>query len=201
MRINRGQFLQKNFPEMELEYKGIEWSKAFGDYLISFKDKDNQNYSCVIGPKYLPVIMGQGLFEIEDIYSEKYKESNLIEQKIAIAKFIISNNDDKTFISSTDLSLDIKLVDTFRMLINSNLIQNKVREEYPNAGNVELEIIEGTGILKAIYVCDNYSDQECIEIINKYFKIFSERIVGIYNIDNISMLEPASISTRLIEKE
>ena len=193
-------YMKHNFPEMQLEYINIEWNKYYGDYVITFKDKENKNYSCVIGPKYLPISIGQGLFEIEDIYLEKYKESTLIKQKIAVARFIISNKNDETSISSSDLTLDTKMIATFRTIINSNSIQNKVREEYPNAGNIELEIIEGTSIFKAIYVCDSYSDHECIEIINKYFKIFSQKIVDMYNIDNISMLDSASISTRLIEK-
>ena len=65
-------YMKENFPEMELEFVNIEWSKHFGDYIISFKDKDNQNYSCVIGPKYFPISIGQGKFVIEETYKEKY---------------------------------------------------------------------------------------------------------------------------------
>lgn len=194
-------YMRHNFPEMQLECINIEWNKYYGDYVITFKDKENQNYSCVIGPKYLPISIGQGLFEIEDIYSEKYKESTLIEQKIAVATLTIGNNDNTASISSEDINIDNKLVDTYRAVINSNQIQNKVKEEYPDIGNIELEVIENTGVLKAIYVCDNYSDQECIEIVKKYIEIFSDRMAEMYNIDKISILEPATISTRLIEKE
>lgn len=194
-------YMKHNFPEMQLEYINIEWNKYYGDYIITFKDKENQDYSCVIGPKYFPISIGQGLFEIEEIYSEKYKESTLIEQKIAVATLIIGNNDNKASISSEDINIDNKIVDTYRAVINSNQIQNKVKEEYPDIGNIELEVIENTGVLKAIYVCDNYSDQECIEIVKKYIEIFSDRMTEMYNIDKISILEPATISTRLIEKE
>lgn len=195
------EYMKHNFPEMQLEYINIEWNKYYGDYVITFKDKENQNYSCVIGPKYFPISICQGLFEIEEIYSEKYKESTLIEQKIAVATFMIGSNDNKALISSEDITIDTKMIDTYRAVMNSNQILNKVKEQYPNVGNIELEVIENTGILKAIYVCDNYSDQECIGIVNKYVKIFSERIVELYNIDNISIIDSASISTRLIEKE
>lgn len=194
-------YMKHNFPEMQLAYINIEWNKYYGDYIITFKDKENQNYSCVIGPKYLPISIGQGLFEIEDIYSEKYKETTLIEQKVAVATFMIGSNDNKAYISSEDITIDIKLVNTYRTVMNSNVIRNKVKEKYPNVGNIELEVIEDTGILKAIYVCDNYSDQECIEIVKKYIEIFSDRVAEMYNIDKISIFEPATISTRLIEKK
>lgn len=52
--------VKTNFPQMQLKYVNIEWSKYHGDYLIYFKDKDSENYSYVIGPKYFPVIIGQG---------------------------------------------------------------------------------------------------------------------------------------------
>ena len=65
-------YMQENFPNMELEFVNIEWSKHYGDYIISFKDKENQKYSCVIGPKYFPISIGQGKFAIEETYKEKY---------------------------------------------------------------------------------------------------------------------------------
>lgn len=65
-------YMKYNFPEMNLEYVNIEWSKYHGDYIIYFKDKNEQNYSCVIGPKYFPVDIGQGIFAIEEIYRENY---------------------------------------------------------------------------------------------------------------------------------
>ena len=67
-------YMKNNFPKMQLEYVSIEWNKYYGDYIITFKDQDNQNYSCVIGPKYFPVNIGQGIFAIEEIYRENYSE-------------------------------------------------------------------------------------------------------------------------------
>jgi capsular polysaccharide biosynthesis protein len=51
-----------------------------------------------------------------------------------------------------------------------------------------------------IYVCDNHSEKECIEIVDEYVKAFSKSVVDIYNIEGISIIDSASISTRLIEK-
>ena len=58
---------------MQLERIGVEWADVYGDYLITFKGIDENTYSCVIGPKYFPVSMGQGLFAIESDYTENYK--------------------------------------------------------------------------------------------------------------------------------
>ena len=61
-------YMNFNFPEMRLNYDKIEWSPYHESYIINFKNKDNQIYSCVIGPKYFPVNLGQGLFAIEETY-------------------------------------------------------------------------------------------------------------------------------------
>lgn len=66
-------YMKENFPEMQLDYVDIEWNKYYGDYIITFKDKENQNYSCIIEPKYFPISIGQGIFAIEETYSENYK--------------------------------------------------------------------------------------------------------------------------------
>lgn len=66
-------YMKNNFPQMQLEYISIEWSQYHDDYIITFKDKDNNTYSCTIGSKYFPVNLGQGLFEVEDTYREKFE--------------------------------------------------------------------------------------------------------------------------------
>ena len=64
--------MKNKFPNMQLEFIGIEWNKYYGDYIITFKDKENEKYSCVIGPKYLPVSIGQGIVAIEETYTQSY---------------------------------------------------------------------------------------------------------------------------------
>lgn len=73
-------YMKINFPKMGLEYVNIEWSKYHGDYIITFKDKENQNYGCVIGPKYFPVSLGQGIFAIKEKYNEKYSSNRVVRQ-------------------------------------------------------------------------------------------------------------------------
>ena len=66
-------YVNNHFPEMQLECIGVEYADFYGDYLITFKGTNENTYSCVIGPKYFPVSMGQGLFAIESDYAEYYK--------------------------------------------------------------------------------------------------------------------------------
>ena len=66
-------YVNNHFPEMQLECVGVEYADVYGDYLITFKGTNENTYSCVIGPKYFPVSMGQGLFTIECDYAESYK--------------------------------------------------------------------------------------------------------------------------------
>ena len=91
-------YMNDNFPEMQLEYENIEWNKYYGDYIITFKDKEKQKYGCVIGPKYLPISIGQGLNSIMETYQEKYQNTNKesLEDGFDVAnkiKTIISNGD------------------------------------------------------------------------------------------------------------
>ena len=66
-------YVRNCFPEMELECIGVEYADVFGDYLISFKDKNRKTYSCVIGPEILPISIGQGYEVILGEYEESYK--------------------------------------------------------------------------------------------------------------------------------
>lgn len=63
----------------------------------------------------------------------------------------------------------------------------------------ELEKIENTEIVKAIYVCDRESDTECIYINDEYVSLFKDSINDICNV-SISIVDKATISTRVVEE-
>ena len=65
-------YVDTHFPEMKLECVRVEYSDAFGDYLIFFKSESGVEYSCVIRPEIFPVSLGQGLFALESDYAELY---------------------------------------------------------------------------------------------------------------------------------
>lgn len=72
-RIYGTKYMKDNFPKMELKYVDMEWNKYFSDYIITFKDKENKIHGCVIGPKYFPINIGQGIVAIEETYRENYR--------------------------------------------------------------------------------------------------------------------------------
>ena len=200
-KIYASNYMNNKFPEMKFEYIEIEWSEVHGDYLIYFKDKDNERYGCVIGPKYFPISLGQGLFAIEQKYLGDYSEPITIEQKIAQLTFAIDiNAEEKTSYSEQDLTIDKNLFGRIVSIINSETVKKKVKEEYPNVNNIEIEKIEDSNLFKLIYVCENYSEKECIEIVNKYYEVFKENITNIYTINDIYIIDETTIDTRIIEK-
>lgn len=69
-KISASSYVDSHFPEMQLEYVGVEYADVYGDYLITFRSTDETAYSFVIGPKYFPVSPGQGLFAIESDHAE-----------------------------------------------------------------------------------------------------------------------------------
>ncbi len=58
--------VQKQFPEKDLQFEKIEWSKFHGDYVITFKDPLGASYSCLIGPCWFPYSLGQGIVAWEE---------------------------------------------------------------------------------------------------------------------------------------
>ena len=72
-KISGTNYVNEHFPEMQMECVDVEYADVFGDYLIKFKDKGGNTYSCVIGPYLFPISLGQGLFAIEEHYTENYR--------------------------------------------------------------------------------------------------------------------------------
>ena len=73
-RVSSSIYLKNNFPKMQLEYVNIEWASSFGDYIITFRNDNNELHSFCIGPKYLPINLGQGIFGLQEEYRERYGE-------------------------------------------------------------------------------------------------------------------------------
>lgn len=74
-KISSTVYLKNNFPKTQLKYEGIEWNKYFGDYIITYRDENNELHTFCIGPKYFPVNLGQGIFGFKESYIEKYEKT------------------------------------------------------------------------------------------------------------------------------
>ena len=67
-------YMKIHFPKMSLKCTNVEWSQYHDAYILYFKDNDSKTYSCIIGPKYFPVLLGQGLNSIEETYRTNYSK-------------------------------------------------------------------------------------------------------------------------------
>lgn len=127
------------------------------------------------------------------INDKKYEE---LVQKISSSTFIVNIDEKKDLYSSSDLSVDDNLLNTYKEIINSTTIKNEIKKKYSNIINIELEKVNDTGMLRAIYVCENHNDSECIDINNQYVSLFVDNIKDIYNIDDALVIDTAIVSIR-----
>lgn len=165
-------YMKNNYPEMELEYEGIEWNKYYGDYIITFKDKNNQNYGCVIGPKYLPINIGQGINEIDEMYKVNYG-SNTTAPYIPDGMDIADGNEVKVPVNEIKYNRDAKnvtievLKDTITKEAVKILITDNNEDKY--GWGVEFRVqekINGEWVdLK--YISDNVSWIEIAYLLNE----------------------------------
>lgn len=113
---------------------------------------------------------------------EIIENADKTEKKTVYAMVIVSKDDNKN-VSTTDANdsnVRKQMFETYRELINSNAIKSEVEKKYSKVGNVEMEFIEETELIKVIYTCDNHSDEECKDILKQYLTVFSKKIEELY---------------------
>lgn len=131
------------------------------------------------------------------INGKKYEEVVQNKEKVSISTFMVNSRDgDEASYSSNDLEIDTNLFNTYKEIINSKSVKNKLKQKYSDIIDIELGQVKDTGILKAIYVCKEHSENECIDINNQYVSLFIDNIVDIYNVDNVSIVDSATIFVR-----
>ena len=120
------------------------------------------------------------LFDSNDATKEKY----------AIGSILVNG------MEINDLEMNIKLIDTYSKVVNSNAIKSKVQNLYPNVSDIKFEYNSNSNVIDVSYKCSNYNDNECIEIYNLYVNSFLDEIVLIYNLEGISVYESPKIIER-----
>lgn len=111
-----------------------------------------------------------------------------------------SNNDDKNTITTTDITLNSKLVSTYSVLIKSTDIVSKV---ISNLGidmnaetlkkNISVTSEEDTEVLRITVTNPNPS--YAAKIANETAKVFSEKVAEIYKINNVYIVDEAKESS------
>lgn len=100
-------------------------------------------------------------------------------------------------ITSTDVTLNDKLIDTYKEIATSNSVVRTVVSNLGLSSSKEAEIkkevnvtaVNGTQILK-ISVTDSNAEM-ATKIANEMGQVFSKRIADIYKIDNVSIVDEA----------
>lgn len=110
-----------------------------------------------------------------------------------------SSSSDSATITSNDLTINSKLVSTYSELIKSKRVLEKVItnlrfdiSEDELKKNIEVSSVKNTEIIK-ITVSNENSRYAC-KIANEIAKVFMEEIKGIYNLQNIQVVDEAEIS-------
>lgn len=75
-RISATNYLEKNFPKIELDYVSVENDSSTDGYLIIFKDKNEGFYKFIMTNRYLPINIDKGLFDFEKKYREEYENTS-----------------------------------------------------------------------------------------------------------------------------
>lgn len=191
-RIFASNYLEKNFPKMQLEYVDIEWSSSFGGYSIKFKDTSNKTYSFIMNNKYFPISLGQGLFAFEEEYRQKYEwqdkniESNeeicfygkVIESK---TKYIIvePNENEEERKSADKISVGLGENNDALYTIGTNVkitYDGTILESYPaqvKATKIEIKSAKNFEIL--------FKDRKQVDSYNKIYAILDKSETDKYN--------------------
>lgn len=111
-----------------------------------------------------------------------------------------SNNEDKNTITTTDITLNSKLVSTYSVLIKSTDVVSKV---ISNLGidmnaealkrNISVTSEEDTEVLRITVTDPNPS--YAVKIANETAKVFSEKVAEIYKINNVYIVDEAKESS------
>lgn len=111
---------------------------------------------------------------------------------------ITSSNSKDTAITTNDLTINSKLVDTYQEIIKSKKVLNQVLTYL----NLEYEIDELAKMIEVSSVNEteiisitvtNQNPEIASRIANKVSNVFSSEVTKIYNIENVSILDAAEI--------
>lgn len=118
---------------------------------------------------------------------------------------VLATSEDETSqstntITTTDITLNSKLISTYSELVKSN---NVVRQVISNLGinvqeenlrkNITVSSVSNTELIKISV--SNENAQNAANIANEIAKVFTEKVAEIYNINNVHVVDKAEISS------
>lgn len=136
----------------------------------------------IIFVSMLLIITGCGKqnYEINN-NTENNKENE--HKRIIVACIVINSR-------SNEIKNNKKIQETFKEIINSDHITQKIQNKYIDAQKVDLDFIEDSDLIRIVYPCDKYSIDEQKDIVNMYILEFAGTLNEIYNIDSYIIDQP-----------
>ena len=186
------------FSGYGLKGEGVQYIEHY-EYGRHYDSKFENTYEAfVAGYK-------DGFYFVNHSEPDSYYDSKII---VAYKQYYAGNDAPKTeriAISNVYLSDDIfnslsktEKEEKYLDLINSKDVKKYVQEKYSNVGDVKLEF-QGDGVsINVIYVCDSYSEDECIKIVEAYVSAFNEYMSNKYDV-SVSVLNRAYVTDGIVE--
>ena len=124
-----------------------------------------------------------------------------VEERFIISKVLLATKEEASETSGTVKNFSESELNEIRNIFNSNDVKGKVKQFYPEVRDVEITAVKNTHIISVLYVCDIYSDEECLDILNKYIEYFRETMNN-KEYDSIQIVDKAELppQTRIVEK-
>lgn len=117
----------------------------------------------------------------------------------ANAKLIVnqSSGDEASTLNTSTVQTSIILINSYKEIIKSSAIMNKVVEKYPDLGKSAAELLSGISVTSAnnsqvmnlVYQDTSYA--KAAEAVNAVSTVFKEQIPHIMKVDNITILSEA----------
>lgn len=135
-------------------------------------------------------------FCLSSIYVNRFR----VPEYTSSTTILLTQTSESSTISSSDISLNNSLVSTYSAIIKSKKVLNQVIDrmglEYSYSelyGMVSVSEVNDTSIIQ-ISVTDP-DGEEAANIANEIAVVFSQEIVEIYNLENLSIIDEAETST------
>ncbi|WP_342575650.1 Wzz/FepE/Etk N-terminal domain-containing protein [Paenibacillus sp. FSL M8-0142] len=120
----------------------------------------------------------------------------------ANAKLIVnqSSGDGSATLNASTIQTSIFLINSYKEIIKSSAVMNKVVEQYPELGHSASQIAarisvtsaNNSQVMNLVYEDTSYA--KAANVVNAVSTVFKEQIPNIMNVDNITILSEADVS-------
>lgn len=133
------------------------------------------------------------------VYTTQYTKPKYSSSTTLVLSTSENTSTTKNSITTTDITLNTKLVTTYSELIKSKTVVRQVidnlginidEEELRN--NITVNAVTNTSLIKITVTTQNASDSASIA--NEIAKVFTKKVEEIYNIDNVHIVDEAKVN-------